>query len=165
MVEGISRNITFYSIFKVFFKLYGLYLIITGLMSSLAIIPFYINISEMKDFSWMARSDDALYGFVDFLFGLFLYFMSKFISKKMVKQETEITLAESSLFDLAQATLRLLLVLALFSNLSVVLITSLILLFVPEGSDFIMIIIPLIFTIIISVLLIKTKSIVSIVIK
>jgi hypothetical protein len=166
MVEGIHKNITFYKVFKVFFRIYGLYLIITGLMSSLAIVPYIIKIYEMKDTYWITRYEEAFNGLGDLFIGLILLLMSKFFSKKMVGQEIEITLNESSLFDLALATLRLLLVIALISHMSVLLVSLIIFsVLTRDANDLIMVVIPMIFTIINSILLIKSRFITALVIK
>jgi hypothetical protein len=135
-------------------------------MSSLAIVPYIIKIYEMKDTYWITRYEEAFNGLGDLFIGLILLLMSKFFSKKMVGQEIEITLNESSLFDLALATLRLLLVIALISHMSVLLVSLIIFsVLTRDANDLIMVVIPMIFTIINSILLIKSRFITALVIK
>lgn len=101
-----KNNITYYSALRVCFRLYGLYLFITGFLSSLAIIP---NILLKFDFSTIflfSKGEEALYSISDLLMGIVLLSIASKITLLIIDKEKQISINSEELSNIVQILLR-----------------------------------------------------------
>lgn len=163
-------NITYYEFLRVCLRLYGLYLVITGLLDALILIPDILNKSDFGMYFILKSGKEAFTGVVDVCIGLSLFVFSSQITRRLVDQKREISVRAGELFYIVHTSLKFVLILVFITFLNTLLVGIIILIIVAVNENvvmkgFITLIIPTIFLVTTYILLKNAKRIVSILIK
>lgn len=101
-----ENNITYYSALRVCFRLYGLYLLITGLLSCLAVLPNIFSEFEYNTIFLLSTGEDALYDLSTLLMGLVLLSNATKITLLIINKEKQISINAEELSNIVEILLR-----------------------------------------------------------